>query len=100
MIDELTDLLQRPNIKKKISKSRYFEIFELIRRFSNAVDLNEIKKFHGDPKDSYLMALSKKTGTKFLVTNDQLLQNLVRVNGTKIISYKQFLEIIRLEITN
>src|SRR6266446_417 len=97
LLTELREVLQRPKIRAKITQRRYLEIFELIRRFSNQVELKEIRKFSGDPKDSYLLALCKKSSANYFVTNDELLQSLKKVNGTRIISYKDFLEILRFE---
>ena len=97
LLNELKEVLQRPKIKARITRRRYLEIFELIRRFSDQVELKEIRKFSGDPKDSYLLALCKKSSANYFVTNDELLQSLKKVNGTRIISYKHFLEILRFE---
>ncbi|MFN0174973.1 MAG: hypothetical protein ACKVU0_10025 [Saprospiraceae bacterium] len=47
-----------------------------------------------DPKDNYLLDLSKTVGADFLVTGDKPLLNLDFYGTTQIISYRKFCELL------
>jgi predicted nucleic acid-binding protein len=56
------------------------------------VKINNIKKICRDPKDDFLLALSKKSKADFLITGDKDLLEIKIYGKTEILTVKKFKE--------
>ncbi len=95
LIEELSDVLCRPHIKRYLLKSPKFYI-RFIKANTNFI--SPLKK-HGinfiDPKDNYLIDLAIQSKAKFIVTGDKLLLELGLIHNIRIISLSRFKELIQ-----
>jgi putative PIN family toxin of toxin-antitoxin system len=84
--DEITNVLNRPKLSKFISSDTIIKVIELHDTVTTIYSLT-------DPKDNYLITLSKKSKADYLITGDKLLLEVKKYKKTKVISLAHFREI-------
>ena len=87
---ELTEVLKRPQIKKKISQNYVDEFFSLLDEVALLVELSAISSICRDPKDDYLLSLSLESNADYLITGDNDLLTIVKIKNTEIINFSNF----------
>ncbi len=90
LTDELEIVCKYPKLKKYLSDKRIDEIFELIARLTITETIKASNANFSDPKDNYLLNLLETVAANYLITGDKRLLTLGSYKQTKIISFKDF----------
>lgn len=93
-IAELSEVFRKPKIKKYFTQSQVEEFFELLDDCAIIHDVTSNVDTCRDPKDNYLLSLAIDSDANFITTGDNDLLILQSVKSTRIISYKDFEEVI------
>ncbi len=95
LIDELTNVVNRPRLVAKIQEERANRLISLIRMTAIMIELSEIPSVSRDPKDDVFLACAMASSAEFLVTGDHDLLCLNEHGDTNIISPTDFLAILK-----
>lgn len=93
LIEEFSEVALRPKFKKYFDYDDVFQILKLLTEFAILVKVKSEIMLCRDPKDNFLLNLAIDSKADYLVTGDDDLLILDRVENTKIIKMKDFLEI-------
>src|ERR1035437_4053547 len=91
-LQELSEVFKKPKIKKYFSKEQIVEFFELLDESSENFIISSNSNICRDPKDNYLISLAIDSEADFLITGDNDLLELVKVGGTTILKYTEFIK--------
>lgn len=94
-IQELYLVLEKPKIKKYFTSEQIAEFFELLDESSDNVDLKTKTDICRDLKDNFLISLAIDSNADFLITGDNDLLILSRIENTEILKYHDFDKIIK-----
>ncbi len=94
-IQELTEVFQKPKIKKYFTNEKIGECFELLDESSENIVLKTKTDLCRDLKDNYLLSLAIDSNSDFLITGDNDLLILTSVENTKIIKFIDFEKIFK-----
>ncbi len=97
LLEEFERTRHYPKLQKYLKPARVKDTIELINAKAIVATITHRTANFEDPKDIYLLDLSQTVGADFLVTGDKLLLKLGFHGQTKIISYRQFCEILGLK---
>lgn len=95
LISEIKLVTNREKIKRYFPATRVEEFLSLLEIISEKIPIEKIEAVSPDPKDDFLFALSKEGKANYLVTGDIDLLALKRFGKTKIISAKEFSQILK-----
>jgi len=68
LIDELKIVTSREKLKKYFDQDKVAELISVLNIVSEKVTMKKIKRICRDPKDDFLLALSKEGKADFLIT--------------------------------
>ena len=91
---ELADVFKRPKIKKYFTSEQVVEFFELLDESSMKVELKTKTNLCRDSKDNYLLSLAIDSNADFLITGDNDLLVLNKIENTSIIKFHDFNNVI------
>jgi uncharacterized protein len=97
ILAELTDVLNRPRIRKKETylEHRVHEYLGRLRASSTWIAITEVENIiPQDPPDNIVLACAVEDGADYLVSGNKHLLDLKQHRGVKIVTPAQFLEII------
>jgi len=89
-VQELKEVFRKPKIKKHFTPEQTEEFFELFFEAVEVVPLKSKVDLCRDPKDNYLLSLATDANADYLITGDNDLLVLEKINSTQIIKYKEF----------
>ena len=89
-IQELSEVFRRPKIKKYFSTAQFIEFLELLDESAMNIDLKTKTNLCRDPKDNYLISLAIDSKADYLITGDNDLLDLIKVENTEIVKYSDF----------
>lgn len=89
-VQELKEVFRKPKIKKHFTPEQTEEFFELFFEAVEVVPLKSKADLCRDPKDNYLLSLAMDTNADYLITGDNDLLVLEKINKTQIIKYTEF----------
>jgi len=93
-IQELNTVTKRPKFQKYFSEADVEDLKDFIKIIGKIVIIKKIPKICRDPKDDFLLALSKKSKADYLVTGDSDLLDLKTYLETRIIRIDEFENLI------
>ena len=93
-LHELSDAFQKPKLQKYFQANQIATFFSFLRGVSRNVPITVSSSLCRDPKDDYLLALSIASDAHYLVTGDNDLLEMQKINNTIIIKYTDFEEAI------
>jgi hypothetical protein len=93
LIEELTNVTSREKLRKYFNPEKVSDLISLLNIISENVKIDQIDTVCRDPKDDFLLALAKESKADFLITGDKDLLELGVYSKTKILTFKNFLEI-------
>ena len=93
-ITELKLVTCRKKFRKYFPSSEVDDLVDFIRLIGKVFDIQNILEICRDPKDDFLLALSKKSKADYLVTGDSDLLDLRVYKDTKIITIVEFESIL------
>jgi len=96
-IQELTEVFKKPKIKKYFSLEQIGEFFELLDESSVNVALKTKVELCRDLKDNYLISLAIDSIADLLITGDNDLLVLNKIENTRIIRFSDFENFITLQ---
>jgi putative PIN family toxin of toxin-antitoxin system len=88
---ELTDVLDRPRLRRQLDPSDVMELLELITRSSRFVEVTSHVDLCRDPDDNHLLALCKDGKADLLITGDKDLLVLKKFGKTRVLAPAEFL---------
>src|SRR5258706_14842983 len=71
LINELKIVTSRDKLKRYFDEGKVSELIALINIVSDKVTIKKIEKICRDPKDDFLLALSRASKADFLITGDK-----------------------------
>jgi putative PIN family toxin of toxin-antitoxin system len=92
---ELSEVFNKPKIKKYFSKEQVGEFFELLDESSDCIELITKSHICRDEKDNYLVSLAIDSQSDSLITGDQDLLELDRIGETLVVKYSDFEQILK-----
>ena len=92
LIDEFISVANRPKFRKYFSPTDLENIIEAIDEYAEFVDVKSATTICRDPKDNFLLSLSMDGQADYLLTGDNDLLVLKKINKTKIITIAEFFE--------
>ena len=96
LLTEFVETSKKPTLQKYLTIERIKETIELIENFTVQVENTKIVPVSRDPKDDYLLALSKQVRANYLVTGDKDLLVIEQYGQTRILTFSKFLELLNL----
>ena len=90
LLQEFIEVAHRPKFKKYFSKEDIDELLNLFDYFGELVEVNSIVEVCRDPKDNFLLALSKDSKANYLITGDKDLLELKKFGSTRILTFSDF----------
>ena len=92
LINEIKLVTSRDKLKKYFDQDKVTELISLLDILTDKVNLRKIDKICRDPKDDFLLALSKESKANYLITGDKDLLDIRVYGRTRIVTVKQFKE--------
>ena len=95
LLDEFADVSSRLKLRKYITNNDLEETYRLMDQYCSFVSIRKqaISSVR-DKKDLYLLSLAESVSADFILTGDKGLLSLQSHNQTKILTYKEFAQII------
>ena len=94
-IEELTDVFNKPKLKKYFNPQQIQEFFELFDESSVNIVVKTKTEVCRDLKDNYLLSLAIDSNADFLITGDNDLLILTSIENTRIIKFTDFETILK-----
>jgi len=91
LLDEFIEVAGRPKFKKYFTATDLHELLIRIREHGEFIIVKSSVKICRDPKDNFLLSLSKDGKASHLITGDKDLLDLKIFGRTHIISIKNYL---------
>ena len=88
------DVLGRPRIQKYIVDTEIEKVIELHDLATTYFKPGKLHPVTTDAKDDYLFALALKSKANYLVTGDKLLLEVDRYKNTRLLSLREFRNIL------
>ena len=92
LIEEVLAVADRPKFKKHFSKEDIEQLIELFDVYGEIINVKNKVSSCRDPKDNFLLSLSKDGRADFLITGDNDLLTLKKFDKTKIIKISDYLK--------
>lgn len=91
LLEEFIEVARRPKFTKYFSPSDLEELLFRMNEHGEFITVTSSTLICRDPKDNFLLALSKDGKASYLITGDKDLLDLKRFGRTQIITLKKFL---------
>jgi uncharacterized protein len=95
LLNELKIVVARPKLQKYFDHEKVTELISLLDIVSEKVKIKKIEQIYRDPKDDFLLALSKESKANYLVTGDKDLLEIRIYGRTEILTVKKFKDKIK-----
>lgn len=95
LINELRLVTSREKLKKYFNQDKVADLISLLDIVSEKIKIKKIEQICRDPKDDFLLALSKESKANFLITGDKDLLEIRVYGRTEILTVQKFKEKIR-----
>jgi uncharacterized protein len=92
LINEIRLVTSRDKLKKYFNQDKVSDLISLLDILADKIKIKKIDKICRDPKDDFLLALSKESRANYLITGDKDLLDITIYGRTKIVTVKQFKE--------
>ncbi len=91
LLEEFIEVAQRPKFSKYFSPSDLEELLFQMKEHGEFITVTSSTTICRDPKDNFLLSLSKDGKASHLITGDKDLLDLKRFGRTQIISLKKYI---------
>lgn len=92
LLDEFIEVVNRPKFNKYFKDDDIIQLLNMFDDFAILVDVHSNLDLCRDKKDNFLLNLAKNSKSDYLITGDQDLLILERIDNCKIIQYSNFLK--------
>lgn len=90
LITELKIVTARPKLQKYFDQEKIAELISFLNIVSEKVKIKNIEQICRDPKDDFLLALSKESKANYLITGDKDLLEIGIYARTEILTVNEF----------
>lgn len=94
LINEIRLVTSRESLRKYFDKEKVGDLLTLLEILSRRVNISIIESHCRDPKDDFLLALSRESRAHYLITGDKDLLELKKYGKTKILTVRQFRDVM------
>ncbi len=94
LLEEISIVTKRPKFKKYFPPRKVKELVKLLDLVCLNVPVENKDQGFEDPKDNFLLTLSETSKAAYLITGDSKLIALGNFKGTKILTAKEFEQMI------
>ena len=91
LIEEFIEVASRPKFKRYFSSNDLEELLFQMREHGEFITVTSSTNICRDPKDNFLLSLSKDGKASHLITGDKDLLDLKRFGKTQIVTMKKYL---------
>ena len=91
LLEEFIEVAQRPKFKKYFSSADLEELLFQMKEHGEFINVTSKATICRDPKDNFLLSLSKDGKASHLITGDKDLLDLKRFGRTQIITLRMYL---------
>lgn len=95
LIQEFISVARRPKFKNYISENQIINLLEIINDFSEIIRVSADLRLCRDLKDNFILNLAVDGKANYLITGDEDLLILKKVNTTRIVTWNEFLKSIK-----
>src|SRR5690606_9531900 len=95
LIREIVEVTSRPKLRKYFPPEKVQDFIELLKLISVHHSIEKIESICRDPKDDFLLALSKEMKADYLVAGDKDLLSIGKFDKTLIVAADNFSKIIK-----
>lgn len=95
LFTEIELTIAKPKLKKYFGLNAIEVMFSTFEPFIDLVEVKNRVSICRDPKDNFLLALSKKGKADYLLTGDNDLLELKKFGKTRIVTITNFIEIMK-----
>jgi putative PIN family toxin of toxin-antitoxin system len=95
LYSELIEVVKRPKFKKLFTEENVLTLFDLLDSIKEIVAIKSKINICRDKNDNFLLNLAVDGKADFLITEDFDLLDIIKINNTKILKYKQFVALIK-----
>ncbi len=92
LMEEFIEVVNRPKFKKYFSKKDVELLLELFDQYAELIEVTSDLKICRDEKDNFLLNLSTDGTVDYLVTGDNDLLTLEKIDKTKIITFTELIK--------
>ena len=92
LMEEFIEVVNRPKFKKYFSKKDIELLLELFDQYAELIEVTSDLKICRDEKDNFLLNLSTDGKVDYLVTGDNDLLTLEKIDKTKIITFTELIK--------
>jgi putative PIN family toxin of toxin-antitoxin system len=94
LIAELQNAPSKPKLAAKVTRVQVSRLIDLLERKGVLTEPEQIPPVSRDPKDDVFLACAAACTADFLVTGDDDLLNLQKYGNTRIVTPREFLDIL------
>jgi hypothetical protein len=95
LIEELILVTSREKLRKHFNHDRVSDFIALLNILAERIKIRKVHPLCRDPKDDFLLALSREGKANYLITGDKDLLDIGVYGRTKIVTVKKFKEKFR-----
>ena len=95
LLNEIRETIEKPRLRKYFGATAFEEMFFMFEPFIDLIKVESVVTACRDPRDNFLLALSKDGKADYLLTGDSDLLVIKNFNKTKIITIADFIEAAR-----
>ena len=94
IIEEYLRVTASKKVAKYLTQQRIIDTLDLMETFTESKMVSSGKQITRDPKDDFLLSFARENKLNFLVTGDKDLLVIKKYHSTRILTFKEFLELI------
>lgn len=91
LLEEIDKVIRRPKFKKYFSETNWYLLIELFKRYGIQLEVISNLAICRDSKDNFLLNLAIDGKADFLITGDNDLLVLEKIENTKIVTFTEFI---------
>lgn len=93
LLEEILDVAERPKMRKFFPLSNVYSLLHLFELYGELIEIKSDLKLSRDRKDNFLLNLSIDGTAKYLISGDNDLLSLNKIQQTDIIQYSELISI-------
>jgi hypothetical protein len=95
LLSEIRLVTSREKLKRYFNQDKVSDLISLLEILAEKVKIKKVEKICRDPKDDFLLALSRESRANYLITGDKDLLDIKVYGRTRIVNVRQFKALIR-----
>jgi len=95
LLSEIRLVTSREKLKRYFNQDKVSDLISLLEILAEKVKIKKVEKICRDPKDDFLLALSRESRANYLITGDKDLLDIKVYGRARIVNVRQFKALIR-----